>query len=224
VILEVIVSSVEDAIEAERGGAGRLEVVRDLDRAGLTPPIELVRQIARAVRLPLRVMVRERDGFECSGDEERRALCDAASALDDLRVDGIIVGWIRDRAIDHETLARVLGAAPHLRATFHRAFDALPDARETIAALKRHPQIDRILSGGQPGGWRERCARLSSWAADAQPEIGMLPGGGVDRAAVEQIARTPLLTEAHVGRAARQPAETWGYVSAALVRELCDPD
>ena len=36
-LLEVITCSVKDAQEAERGGAGRLEVVRDL-HGGLTPP------------------------------------------------------------------------------------------------------------------------------------------------------------------------------------------
>lgn len=43
-ILEVIVCSVTDALEAERGGADRTEVVRDLDRGGLTPYLDLVRQ------------------------------------------------------------------------------------------------------------------------------------------------------------------------------------
>ena len=57
-LLEVIVSSVEDALEAEQGGAGRLEVVRSLEVGGLTPSLELVRQICQRVKIPLRVMLR----------------------------------------------------------------------------------------------------------------------------------------------------------------------
>jgi copper homeostasis protein len=64
-LLEIIVCSVADAIEAARGGADRLEVARDMDRQGLTPSIEMVREIMRSVRLPLRVMVRETGGFRC---------------------------------------------------------------------------------------------------------------------------------------------------------------
>ena len=41
-LLEVIACSVADAVEAEKGGASRLEIVRDLGRGGLTPPLELV--------------------------------------------------------------------------------------------------------------------------------------------------------------------------------------
>ena len=74
--LEVIASSVEDAVEAARGGAHRLEIVRDLSRAGLTPAIELVQQIQREVALPLRVMVRESDGFACGSNDECRMLVD----------------------------------------------------------------------------------------------------------------------------------------------------
>jgi copper homeostasis protein len=219
-ILEIIVSTVDDAIEAARGGADRLEVVRDLDRAGLTPPIELVRQIAREVRLPLRVMARERDSFECSGDDERRALCEVARALDDLGVDGIIVGWLRNGSVDHETIARVLSAAPSLRATFHRAFDDLSDAAAGLTDLKRHVQIDRVLTGGGDGPWIERCARLETYARLAHPRLTVLPGGGVDGAGLQALAGCRLITEAHIGRAAREPAETWGKVSAELVRQL----
>ena len=62
-LLEVIACSVEDAIQAEEGGADRLEIVSDLDVGGLTPPLELVREIRSEVNLPLRVMLREEAGI-----------------------------------------------------------------------------------------------------------------------------------------------------------------
>src|ERR1044071_10079626 len=67
-ILEVIACSVADAVEAQKGGASRLEVVRELDRGGLTPSIQLVQAIKDAVDLPLRVMVRESDGYGTRDD------------------------------------------------------------------------------------------------------------------------------------------------------------
>ncbi len=77
-VLEVIVCSAAEAIAAEKGGASRLEVVRELDRGGLTPSVELVQRIKETVDLPLRVMVRESDGYETSGEAEVRRLCEAA--------------------------------------------------------------------------------------------------------------------------------------------------
>jgi copper homeostasis protein len=225
-LIEVIACTVHDAVEAERGGARRLEIARDMQVAGLTPPVELVREIARVVRLPLRVMVRENEGFTCAGQKELTSMQEDARAFAEIdRVEGLVLGFITARPggrqeIDHETLAAVLGAAPRLQATFHRAFDALPEPHDAIVALKRHPQVDRVLSGGGSGDWDERCDRLSELAALAHPEITMLPGGSVDLEAIRRIARTPGLTEAHVGRAVRVPAETSGQVSATLVRVL----
>ena len=94
-LLEVIVQSVSDAREAARGGADRLEVVRNLEAGGLTPPHDLVRDIAAEVSLPLRVMVRENDGY-ATHPGERTALADAAAAFADLGVDGIVIGFARD--------------------------------------------------------------------------------------------------------------------------------
>ena len=114
-ILEVIACSVADAIEAEKGGAGRLEVVRSLDRGGLTPPFELVRAIKDAVDLPLRVMVRESDGYETTGETEIEKLCAAADEFSRLDVDGLVLGFLKGKSIDLDLTARVLAAAPRLK-------------------------------------------------------------------------------------------------------------
>jgi copper homeostasis protein len=218
--LEVIATSVEDAIAAARGGAHRLEIVRDLDRQGLTPSIALVTQIKREVALPLRVMVRQSDDFDCASDDERRALVDHAAALDALGVDGIVIGWTRGASIDEETLGRVLDAAPSTRATFHRAFDVLPDAEQALRVLQRFPQIDRVLTGAGEGAWPARCATLARYARWARPTITILPGGGVDQVALRALASCETVTEAHVGRAARRGCRIDGAVSAEQVRWL----
>src|SRR5689334_20824832 len=114
-VLEVIACSVADALAAQRGGASRLEVVRDLDRGGLTPPVELVRAIKDAVDLPLRVMVRESGGYAIGGDAELARLCAAAEAFAKLGVDGLVLGFLQDGAVDLELTARVLAAAPTVK-------------------------------------------------------------------------------------------------------------
>lgn len=219
--LEIIATSLEDAVEAARGGAHRLEIVRDLSRDGLTPPIELVRSIQREVALPLRVMVREADGFLCGSDDERRRLSDRAAAFAALGVDGIVVGWTRDGCIDEETLGRVLDAVPSVRATFHRAFDALPDPEAAFGVLRRYPQVDRVLTSGGTGAWTSRCETLARYALWAGPGIGMLPGGGVDATAISILARAGI-AEAHVGRAVRARHAVDGPVSAEAVRQLVE--
>jgi copper homeostasis protein len=219
-ILEVIACSLADAIEAQRGGASRLEVVRDLDRGGLTPSIELVRAIKEAVDLPLRVMVRESDGFGTTDEMEIERLCAAASELSRLGIDGLVLGFRKRGAIDLDLTSRVLACAPGLNATFHHAFEDAADQLQAVSQLKSLPQVDRILSSGGSGELEERCGRLAVYEQAAAPEIKIIAGGGIDRNAIELLRRTTALREFHVGRAARQGFDVAGPVQAELVSEL----
>ena len=209
-----------DAIEAQRGGALRLEVVRDLARGGLTPSLKLVRDIKDVVDLPLRVMVRESEGFEISDESEVERLCDGAAEFSELHVDGLVLGFLTGAEIDLELTARVLASAPNLKATFHHAFEDAADQLKSVTQLKKLVQVDRILSSGGSGTLPERCSRLDVYAHAAAPEIEIIAGGGVDRAAIELLKQTTPIREFHVGRAAREGFHVNGAVQAELVREL----
>ena len=218
-LLEVIACSVADAIEAEKGGAGRLEIVRDLKRGGLTPPFELVHEIKQRVGVPLRVMLRENDGFETRDDEVDR-LCVAAERFASLDVDGFVLGFLNDGEVDIERTERVLACAPHVRATFHHAFEAATDKLRALSAIKQLPQVDRILSSGGTGDLASRVQRLGEYERAAAPELMILAGGGIDSEAIIKIGRETRIREFHVGRAARAQFDVEGDVHASLVSGL----
>jgi len=220
VLLEVIVQSVADACAAATGGADRLEVVRAIDRGGLTPPLGIVRAIAAETGLPLRVMVRETDGFTVADAGELAALQRAVDALASLGVDGVVLGFARAGQVDLPTLHRILSAAPGLHATFHRVFDALDDPAAAIDLLRSVGGIDRILTDGGGGSWQDRCRRWRDYAERAGSGLTILAGAGLDAEAIAAIARAGCVQEVHVGRAARDPAMATAPVSAARVRRL----
>src|SRR4051812_20688129 len=123
-LLEVIVQTVADAIEATEGGADRLEVVRDILQGGLTPLPSLVRAIAAATPLPLRVMVRENAGYEL-GPGELPILRSSAAEFAALGVDGIVLGFAQSGEPRLKDVEAVLDGLAPVRVTFHRAFDSL---------------------------------------------------------------------------------------------------
>lgn len=219
-LLEVIVQSVADARAAEEGGADRLEVVREIERDGLTPDMDVVRAIASATRLPLRVMVRESDGFTVKDAQELAALERAMTTLAALRVDGAVLGFATGEQLDLDTTRAVLSAAPSLRATFHRAFDAARDPAAAIQALRRLPQVDRILTAGGDGDWTLRCRRLEQYAQEAGDRLTILAGGGVDADGLRILASARCIREAHVGRAACEGEVRGAPVSVERVRAL----
>jgi copper homeostasis protein len=220
VLLEVIACSVVDAIQAEKGGASRLEVVRDLQRGGLTPALELVREIKQSVDLPLRLMLRESDGYETRDENEVDRLCRAAESFASLEVDGFVLGFLKGDEVDVELTQRVLACAPNVRATFHHAFEDSRDKIKALSQIKRLPQVDRILSSGGADELERRVQRLREYERAAAPELTILAGGGVDGDAIMKIGRETGIREFHVGRAARANSETDGDVQASLVSVL----
>ena len=220
-LLEVIVSTVADAREAARGGADRLEVVRDIAHGGLTPPLDLVRAIAAETTLPLRVMVRENCGFETT-DRELDVLRRAARAFAGEGVDGIVLGFARNGEPLLDEVRRVIDAAPATPVTYHRAFDTLRDPVQAIPQLSAIPQIDRILTDGGCGSHAERCDRLRRLSTAAGDRITLIAGSNVDAQMLSMIAATGCVREVHVGRAARPGHNRAAPVSAEMVRRLRD--
>ncbi len=218
-ILEVIVCSVADAIEANEGGASRLEVVRDLDKGGLTPSVEVVSAIQEAVDLSLRVMVRESVGYQARNEMEVQSLAKAAEQFAKMNVDGVVLGFLAGDHVDVELTSRVL-AGSTIRATFHHAFEAAKHQLEALGDIKRIPQVDRILSHGGNGDLQQRIEKLAAYADVAGPELTILAGGGIDCEAISLLRRTTQIREFHVGRAARSGFSVEGGVEAKLVRKL----
>ncbi len=218
--LEVIVISVEDAIEAEAGGADRLELVSALSLGGLTPDAGLVKEVLRAVRIPVRVMLRQTPDMSSGGPDERRTLQSCAEIFAGLPIDGLVLGFIRDSKPDTAALIDILSAAPGCRATFHRAFDELADPMASIEELKHLPQVDTILTTGGQGDWQYRKRQLVQWQHAAEPSIRILVGAGLSPTVLSDLANTAELQEVHIGRAARRPPLVTGNVSREAVRSL----
>jgi copper homeostasis protein len=219
-LLEVIACSVEDAIAAERGGANRLEIISHYEAGGLTPPVEMVREIAAVVKIPLRVMLRETEPFDVHNEHEIEQLREAARVFAKLDVDGLVLGFLKDGWIDHRLAAEILACAPNQKATFHRAFEELKDPLRAIAELKRHRQIDRILTSGGPDPWPEKVNRFAIWQRAALPEIQILVGGGTDAEVIELLRPATGIREFHVGRAVREGQRLDGKVLTGRVAEF----
>ena len=164
-------------------------------------------------------MVRENAGFSTTA-AELSVLKQSAFELASLGVDGIVVGFERDGAPALDDVEQVLAAGPGLRATFHRAFERFRAQERALDAICRFPQIDHILTSGGEGTAAERSAHLAALTAHAGSRLRIIAGGGLDAESLAVFAATACVSEAHVGRAAREGGDPEGPVSAELVRRL----
>jgi copper homeostasis protein len=220
ITLEVIATSLEDAVAAEQGGADRLELVTDLSRDGMTPSLGLLDDVLARVRIPVRVMLRETEPHEVADVAMQQTILQGGRQLAGRPVDGIVCGFLRGGEVDVAFMADVAAACGSHRLTFHRAFDAAADPLRALSDLARIPQIDRVLSSGGDGAWEERTVRLEAWARLAAPGITLIVGGGVTEALLTSIAAWPGLREVHVGRAVRRGGEVSNPVDPARVAAI----
>jgi copper homeostasis protein len=219
-LLEVIVTSAEEALEAEAGGADRLELLSAPEHAGLTPSLATVESVVQSVSIPVRVMLRNEPSMSVGTETEFTALLDTAARFSKFPIDGIVAGFIKDEAVDEGAMLRISQAAAGIPITFHRAFDALPDPTRALDCLKRIPQIDRILTHGSSGEWEARVAAVTQCQRDGAPRIKIIFAVGKERSTIAELRNLAPGIEVHVGRAARNPATVSGKVTRERVAAI----
>lgn len=94
-VLEACVDSVESAIEAEKGGAKRVELCSSLVIGGISPGRGLVKQVKENTDLEVRVLVRPRFGDFCYDDYEIEEMLEDIGMYKSLGVDGIVIGVLK---------------------------------------------------------------------------------------------------------------------------------
>ncbi|QTE03048.1 copper homeostasis protein CutC [Streptomyces cyanogenus] len=220
-ILEVVVTSAEEARAAVEGGADRLELAADMEADGIAPsPAELVRT-REAVTVPVRVMLRDKGGFQAAGIDELRA---TAGALRAAGAEEFVLGFLTpDGALDLPAVCAVLDMIPGCRWTFHRAVDHVADRKALRRAIDGLPGLDTVLSAGSVTGVAAGLHTLLEEAArQGEPgyTMAVMAGGGL------QEKHVPLLHDRgvhafHVGTAVRY--QGWDSpVDPAAVRRWRD--
>lgn len=204
-IVEIIATSVTDAVVAERSGAHRLELCTAMNEAGLTPSLGLIEVVVNAVNIPVQVIVRPHsrtfhyDAYDLSVMiEDIRHIRRAGAA-------GVVIGVLTANGkVDTEAVARLLDAAEGLDVTFHRAFDAVDDQLEALDVIARFPQIRRILtSGGQSPAPQsvEQLKRLVE--RSRHMDLRIMAGHGMTPESLETVVSGAGVTEVHFGSAVR---------------------
>lgn len=219
-LLEVIALDAPDARAAVEGGADRLELVSAMQFSGFNPSLEAFASIRDAVDVPLRVMIRLRDGFLAGGPAAVGALTTAARQLREAGATEFVLGWLdADGAVDVPTLVAVLDALGGAPWTFHKAIDHARNRDAVYASIRRLPGLDTVLTSGGPFPAGQGAAVLAEEAAreGADPNgPSLLVGGGLKLDDVAAL-RAAGLSGFHIGTAARFSADWAGPVDAELV-------
>ena len=202
-LVEACVDAVDAALEAQRGGAGRIELCGELLQGGVTPSAGLIGAVWERAEVPVFVLIRPRPGDFLYDDDELDVMLRDIEMARSLDVDGIVLGALTpDGDIDIGTVHALIEAAGDMEVTFHRAFDFVRDQEVALEALIELG-VDRVLTSGGAATALEGAPVLARLVMQARGEITILAGGSITASNVAEVVRQSRVREVHV-RAARR--------------------
>jgi copper homeostasis protein len=207
-LLEVCISSPDDAAVALGAGADRLELNAALALGGLTPSLGAIVE-TRGVPLPLIVMARPRPGGFCYSDGEWRVLCRDVDAALAHGADGVAFGALTPAGeIDRGRVREVVRLLGGKQAVFHRAFDVTPEPFDALEALI-DLGVTRVLTSGQEPTALEGAALIRRLIGRAAGRIEVLPAAGINPSSVAEVVALTGCDQVHGSlRAAMQDRST----------------
>lgn len=205
-LLEICANSVKSCVEAQKGGAYRVELCAGIPEGGTTPSygdIILARQL---LNIKLNVIIRPRGGDFLYDDLEHKIMLQDIKNAVNLGADGVVFGCLTaDGDIDIKRNKELIEAAGDLSVTFHRAFDMCKDP---FVALEKIIELgfDRILTSGQKPKAAEGVSLLKELVIKAGDRIIIMPGSGVNAENIAFLAKETGAKEFHLS--ARESIES----------------
>jgi len=205
-LFEICANSVKSCIEAQKGGAYRVELCAGIPEGGTTPSYGDIVLARELLKIKLNVIIRPRGGDFLYNDLEHKIMLKDIENAGRLGVDGVVIGCLNPEGdIDMKRNKELIDAAGDMSITFHRAFDM---CRDPYDALEKIIDLgcDRILTSGQQPKAVEGINLLKELVERAGDRIIIMPGSGVNADNILHLARETGAIEFHLS--AREPIES----------------
>ena len=196
-LLEICAFNIQSCLNAEKGGAGRIELCADPLQGGTTPSYGLIEYALEHLSIPVFPMIRPRGGnFSYDGDELAIMKKDILTCRQ-LGCPGIATGLhVPDGRIDTEQLKRITEWAYPMSVTCHKVFDGAPDAFEALEAVIA-AGCGRILTSGLQKTALGGAALLAQLVSQAKDRIIIMPGGDVRSSGLAELINETGAKEFH---------------------------
>lgn len=197
ITVEICVNSAISAIEAQKGGANRVELCENLWEGGTTPSAGTIAIARKNLTIQLFVIIRPRGGDFLYSDDEFEVMKHDILTAKQLGADGIVTGILTaDGRVDIPRMKELKELADPLPITFHRAFDMVADpyqALEDCIALG----MDRILTSGLEKSAIEGMELIAELVQKAAGRIRIMPGSGINEKNVHKLVQYTGVKEVH---------------------------
>lgn len=204
--IEICANSVASCVEAQKGGAYRVELCAGIPEGGTTPSYGEIVVARKLLNIKLNIIIRPRGGDFLYSEVEHQAMLHDIEMAKKLGVNGVVIGCLTaDGKVDMQRNNELIDAAKGMNVTFHRAFDMCKDPFESLEQIISLG-CDRILTSGQQPTAIEGVSLLKELVAKANNRIIIMPGSGINENNIATIAKETNAQEFHFS--AREPIDS----------------
>ncbi len=204
--IEICANSVESCIQAEKGGASRVELCASIPEGGTTPSLGMIKIARKLIDIDLNVIIRPRGGDFLYSDIEHKIMLQDIKAIRKMGVNGIVIGSLTANGdIDMIKNRELIEASEGMSVTFHRAFDM---CRNPFESLENIIELgcNRLLTSGQKSKAIEGVGLIQKLIEQASNKIIIMPGSGINQNNIKEIAKKTGAKEFHLS--ARKPQKS----------------
>ncbi len=226
--LEICIDTLAGLDVAIGAGADRIELCSALALGGLTPSAGLMDAASR-VDVPVRAMIRPRQGDFVYTPAEIDVMCHDIEAVGAHRLEGVVIGAnLASGELDEQTL-RILvetAKASGLKTTLHRSFDLVGAPLQALE-LAIGIGIDAILTSGGAVTATLGMANIQTIVDAARGRIEIMAGSGISAMNVAELVHRTGVASIHASCGVNVPVSKSKSLDLGFIRptqRLTDAD
>mgnify|MGYP003560241314 FL=1 len=159
--LEIACFNLESALIAQENEADRVELCAEMEVGGTTPDFEITKQVRELLTIDLNVMIRPRGGNFVYSEAEFQQMKNKILQFKEIGVNGFVFGILNENNSIHTAQnTELVNLAKPFPCTFHRAFDEVTDAFQSLKDIIACG-FQTILTSGQKPNVVEGVNRLA---------------------------------------------------------------
>lgn len=178
--IEICTNGINSCLNAQKGGANRVELCDNLLEGGTTPSFGMIEIVKKYLTIPVFVMIRPRGGDFFYSDLEFEIMKNNILHCKKSGVEGVVFGLLNiDGTIDTTRTQQLIKLSRPMKVTFHRAFDRCNNLEKGLDDLIKIGVDNVLTSGGKPKAI-DSLLMLEKLVKQADNQIQMMVGSGVN--------------------------------------------
>jgi len=225
--LEIIVDTVQDAIEAEKGGATQLTILSHYPSTGVTPSFGMVAQIRKKVTLPLFVLIRPHTRSSIPCEEDIETCISDIEAIKTLGIQDFLIEFIdQENKPNQHAIETIKQRCSPIQLHSHFALEYSRNYTSNIEDLIKLGFVSiRTCGRTSINSWFDNDAsryieNICSIRDLAGDRISILLTGGIALSNVTNLTARTHIFDLQIGRGVRSPNNSHSPVNSAIIAEI----